>query len=342
MTAHRHRSNSGFVLPFVLASLVVIALALSMAYRAVERGVGQIDEFRGFLEAERAFLSGEAIATYTFLTGDSAPGGLWFGCPRFTLDPTASYDESDFSPSLRLNGRGGGLRFSVAQTPVFMEYRDGGGYFPINRATEPSLRAYLETVGLSRDGARSLAPKILDYRDVDSTRRFQGGERADYRLAQLPQPSNSDLRDYTELLQVLGARQHISNELLPIIARTAIFGGGSSTLNVIFALPELRAITQNENLRAAASSSEFSTVSVFSRTNQPGQVARFTMATPAPTGGIVRRVIEMERNTGDVPRPVSRSWIYDESVPAVRDFNTTFENARSAFDLFANAAPCRG
>jgi general secretion pathway protein K len=89
-------------------------------------------------------------------------------------------------------------------TLLRISLQDEAGKVDLNAADERLLRALLSGSGISAGGGPAI-DRILDFRDVDSVRRPDGAERAEYAAASRQQgPKNEPFAVIEELHQVLG------------------------------------------------------------------------------------------------------------------------------------------
>lgn len=115
---------------------------------------------------------------------------------------------------------------------------DEAGRIDLNGATPEILTALFTGLGRSRDDARGLAAKLVDWRDADSRKSPDGAEGDDYRDAGRPGPKNALFVAPEELAQVLGFDAALLAQLRPFVTvHTGIVG-----IDPTKASPELVAV----------------------------------------------------------------------------------------------------
>lgn len=108
----------------------------------------------------------------------------------------------------------GGRTFDVFGESASVTVMFEAGRIDLNYADEFLLAAAFGGNGFDEQEAHDLAAKIIDWRDVDDTRRDGGAERDDYRDAgRTSGPRNGPFETVSELKQVLGTDE-ITDPLL--------------------------------------------------------------------------------------------------------------------------------
>jgi general secretion pathway protein K len=135
--------------------------------------------------------------------------------------------------------------WSFDGVPVRIELRDESGKIDINIGSEPLLRGLLLSAGLNDDEAAQLLDAIQDWKDVDSLKRPNGAEEAEYRAAGLAyKPANAPFQAIEELQLVLGMRPYIYRRLAPLITVFSRQPGVNSQVasrEVLLAIPGVTA-----------------------------------------------------------------------------------------------------
>lgn len=99
------------------------------------------------------------------------------------------------------------------------------GKIDINKASERTLRALLQTMPVELEQQQSIVSAILDWRDADELVRINGAEAEQYKEAGLNyQPANKNFQILEELKLVLGMTDEIYQLLEPI---TTVYSGQS-------------------------------------------------------------------------------------------------------------------
>lgn len=128
---------------------------------------------------------------------------------------------------LTIDGKG----VSVSVVPL-------NGFININTAEEPLLEALLQTAGqLAPGAAKSLAQRILDWRDPDASARPQGAEDPAYAAAGVAfRTRGTRFEAIDDLMQVLGMTYEVFDKIRPLV----VAGGTFSRVNPMAApLPVL-------------------------------------------------------------------------------------------------------
>ena len=111
---------------------------------------------------------------------------------------------------------GGTNRMALDDAQVLIQVRDEDGKIDVNAAPIDLIEGVLRAVGVEETTAVSLASRIVDYRDRDSTPGPLGAEDQDYLAAgRLDGAADRPFRMVAELRQVLGMPDDIHARLRP-------------------------------------------------------------------------------------------------------------------------------
>ncbi len=216
----RERREEGIALIAVLWTLVllsIIAAALSLETRGSARVA------RNMADTAAARAAADA------------------GVQRAILDLVSSPNASD-TRKFRADGTIYVWRF--AGCSVRLSDQDERGKIDLNQAPEALLTTLIESVGVDRGKAQSLADAIADYRDPDSLRRLSGAEEADYRAAGLAWgPKNAPFQAIEELQQVIGMSPKLYVRLASFLTLFSI-----GVINPALADEQLTGILQRASL----------------------------------------------------------------------------------------------
>lgn len=336
----------GFILPYVLLVIAILAIASTIAAQRLTRATAVISDMQIKMQSERVLQSAEAAATYAVLTGNPTENGYdlspespikWeYGILSAnglkTLQPQEAEGLlSDFWPAdggLRrysLPGRtgeqdpfasrrqtGASARNSGAMDAI-VSLQDISGLVSLNNVNSRVFEPLFKYAGADPQQSRRLVETLRDYIDMDSNKRPVGAERNDYRRQNLPPPSNSPLRSFEEL----GALMHADETL--------------NTLDML-KLKELATIESTAGFRnafAAPSQKEFYTLNTQSllESRRPGfengleydikrtsGKARIRIWARRSDGRFDKRVFEIERFLSGIGEPYRRRWVYDATV----------------------------
>lgn len=324
---HVERAEAGFVLPFALAAIAALAIISAAAYAIIEKANGAMAALVDDAALARAFATAEAEAVFIFMTSANRGGGV-----DPALDPQAlaleafgiarARDEeiSEPAPTGGLWSAAGGARAShSAGKSVRVIYRDILGFAPINAMNEGDIERFLQAGGI--DGAQSqrMAARIADYRDIDAERRFQGAERADYRLYGVPIPSDAPFRSYEELSSVL----EFSSAASPAFWRFARDAVSAHYLQAghapEFAPPALQFLQPPPTSGANAALENFRVAGAIS------DGARFLLEAQSASGDLRQRAFRVTRRPAAPDRPYRSVRLYDErAVAAAEEYEPAF------------------
>jgi general secretion pathway protein K len=187
----------GFALIMVLWVLTVLALIAASFAQSTRT---DINLARNLVDSAKAEALAEA-GVYQAITGLSGRRGdeIW-----------------------RVDGTVYAWLFGGGEVRVTIE--DEGGKIDLNAARDELLRNLFRSLEaddepiLELTEADALVDAILDFRDEDSLRHFNGAEDADYRSAGLPYDSKDDAFELVEeLQQVLGITRDIYDKFAPAL-----------------------------------------------------------------------------------------------------------------------------
>lgn len=119
---------------------------------------------------------------------------------------------------------------------------DESSRIDINAAPDALLKGLLEQVGGAEpEIAARIVDGILDWRDADETKRPNGAEEPDYRVAGLPQrPPNAPFETVSEVARILGMTPAIYGRIadsLTVNSRQPGINPLTASRNVLLALP---------------------------------------------------------------------------------------------------------
>lgn len=124
---------------------------------------------------------------------------------REILDSALRLAIFDLSAPARADDGSLRRRYQLFERTVTVDSRREVGRVDLNFADDLLLTAAFAGNGISERDARSLAARIVDWRDADDMAGTEGAERDDYRLANRSGPRNGPFETVSELLLVLGA-----------------------------------------------------------------------------------------------------------------------------------------
>ncbi len=321
------QADSGFVLPYVLVVIAILAIAGTIAAQRLQKASAIVGEMQDRAYTERVLLSAEAAATYSLLTGNEVKGGydlspespiVWeFGF--LSPDGRRPLREDAASQIAKDIWRGDGslrrfvLNGSEGAVDAVISYRDGAGLLPLGQSNPEFLLPVLEAAGAPRAQARDMIAALGDYIDPDERKRPNGAESFNYRTQSLSPPTNAPLRSYRELAGVMGWADSISvMDMKTLKAMTTLNAG-----------PGFRQAFASDNLKQIiglndAPLSPAKKLDIFEQieldNDASSQLARFTIWAARSDGRYQKRVVDIERFLGGIDTPYRRHWVYDSTV----------------------------
>ena len=320
-------AESGFVLPYVLVVIAILAIAGTIAAQRLQKASAIVGEMQDRVYTERVLLSAEAAATYSLLTGNQGNGGydlspespiVWeFGL----LSPDGRRPlREDAAGKITKNlwrGDGSLRRYALSgsgrATDAIVSYRDAAGLLPLSEGNPDFLLPVLEAVGAPRPQARDMLAALADYVDPDERKRPNGAESFNYRTQNLTPPTNAPLRSYRELARVMGWEETMrSMDMTSLKSMTTLNSGAS--YREAFAPESLRQIIGLNDAAISASQKLDIFEQIELKNSTSSQRARFTIWAPRSDGRFRKRVVDVERFLGGIDTPYRRHWVYDSTV----------------------------
>ena len=118
-----------------------------------------------------------------------------------------------------------GGSYKVGELTVSVKVSAEAGRVNINRASQPFIAGIIAAQGVEERKALAIAAAIIDWRDSDNLKQFDGAEAAEYRRANLQQvPRNSPFETIGELQQVKGMSQPLYNRVAPMMTVYSLSG----------------------------------------------------------------------------------------------------------------------
>ena len=318
-------AQAGFIMPFVLVSIAAMSLVAAASFAAISRASAYMSALEAQTRAEWALMNAEAEIAFAYLSGAPVRGGVYVGSEDFETytDGAGEVVDGRMAQEDVWFGRGGMRRVSTRLLgDALVAYQDASGLAALNALTVDEIEQVLVAAGAPTATAASFAAKILDYRDPDSLRRFQGGESADYRLAQRGGPANSPLRSIEELGWVLEAESVLTEPVWRALMAYATAGGGVSGMSAAFAPPALAPVVAARPERLGGARDPIRDTAATNRF--PSTRARFSIVVVDGNLGNFERIVELERSADAIDKPFRRYWVED------RVTNRTVDQAGAA------------
>jgi len=322
MTYKSNISERGFVLPYVLVVIAILAIIGTIAAERLQRSSDVIAQIQEQADINLAFMNAESEAIFTLLSAINVKGG-------FNLDQNAII-ETDFgfinaqgnliqaqqdnipAPDL-WSVKGGQRRANTTTRPIRLEVWDTASLVSLNTAPQEVIEKILIASGASTTQARTLSARLIDYRDSDASRQFRGAERADYRLRKKPIPSNAPFRSFRELTAILGWSHLAQNiDMIDLMNMTTLDQRTSLVRHSLASPRVLNAL--DIDIETIQTPQRVSLDDIGAGGTTPTNSARLILSAPRPSGGTEVRVIELIRQTGHLNKPFRRLWVYETTV----------------------------
>lgn len=313
--------SRGFVLPYVLVVIAVLAVAGTIAATRLQSTTQTLGAVQAKSKAERMMDSAEATAVFALLAGNAVPGG-------YDLNPD-SVLQTEFGP-MSVDGRmldprtasritkdiwsaaGGLRRVQTAEGPVIVHLQDTMGLPSLAKPMSPYLRTVLTYAGANPREIDGLVNALADYMDIDNDRRANGAEASEYNLRRMPPPTNSPLRSYAELSSVHGWAEAMQSLDMRRVKEMSTLQ--PVDYRVQFAQPshaQILGIASNSLLN---NNFEMLLDGVGLSGSMPSGALRLSFWAPRGDGQWDKRVIEIVRQTGHITKPYRRLWVLDTTV----------------------------
>ncbi len=242
--------QDGFVLPLVLVTVAIVALALWSAVSVLDVATRNVRDLRENLALEVAAASVEARLGYVVAVEPIGANALRVGGMRITREQMMGFvpvNEANFRrrPSMEvvLDGR----PYRLPQTPdwpqrvpegLVISLQDRAGLVNLNSLDEQMLERALRVLGVDQRRSRSLAARLADFTDTDIFRRLEGAEKDVYERVGLPPPPDAPMRRASEAFGVLGWAEELTAEQRAILEQNSYAGPRFSQMNVNTARPD--------------------------------------------------------------------------------------------------------
>ena len=309
--------NEGFVLPYVLAFLLILSLLTITTANRLIKSTSIVSDLQFNNKNELLLHSAETEAVFSLLTGSPVPGGLdinpsspirsSFGLTAadalnvsLGLESASTYDAGD------IWGANGAMRQSVfSDGLVFVEMQDVSGLVSLRFYQDEDLLSVLEHLNIGKEESRSLLAKFQDYVDLDDTRRFRGAEDFDYKARGLPSPTNQDLRTFQEIYSVMDWRQYLrKSEFEQFMDLT--------TLQIVPGFKKDFIRPEFSDLFASAKPQSNRDISgIIGESTNPSGRYRLTFYINNNRGGYMKRVLEISVNANRGLVPFKNKWVYE-------------------------------
>jgi len=310
--------SDGFVLPYVLVTITLLALILSMAAIRIQAMTQSLTQVRNHSQLNLAMQTAQSEAVFSLMTGAVKQGGVdlnpdslvetSFGILRpgtlEILDDVAVQNiEVDIWSVL-----GGRRLVQFDGGRVLVELNDTSGLVSLNNLDSGKIQKLLAFSGVATSEAAALEARLKDYIDEDNQRQFRGAERSDYKLRGLPFPANAPIRSHEELFLVMGWAEHRSKiNTSKFRMMTTVDNGGREIK--AFMSPELLSI-----LNEGSSEQQDTFVAVFQDSSIPSTGFRLKFWYALSENSYRERVIDVKRTANSAIQPFIISWVLERNV----------------------------
>lgn len=108
--------------------------------------------------------------------------------------------------------------YSVNGIELKVAIQDEAGKIDLNMASDTLLENLFRVAGLDGDSAKSIADKVIDWRDENEFRQLEGAEDSDYRSAGLPYGAKDQpFESVAELKLILGMTEELFDQITPAL-----------------------------------------------------------------------------------------------------------------------------
>jgi len=334
---HTNEPSSGFVLPYVLLVIAILSITVIIAAERLQNVTQNIAEIENQFEVDLAFLNAEAEATYAVLTGKPMDFALDINplTPHKTLiDLLAdenSTQEEELIPPDRWSVVGGKRIANLSGYPVVVTLQDVSGLISLNIETD-LVGELLKANGIETNTAQRMSARLNDYLDLDNKRRFLGAERADYRLRRLSAPTNSPLRNFDELSNVLGWKESLENvDIYKFMDMTSLHQGRS--LSKAFMPEQLSSIFKAN--RSALSDESDGVNEIYWSSKEPSGTYRLTLFAETGAGRYRKRVLELTKQSSNFISPHKSFLVYERTLNS-NDVDFDRSSLKNVFNTIPN------
>jgi len=173
-----------------------------------------------------------------------------------------------------------------------------------------------------------LTAEFLDYTDADNARIFRGAEKSDYRFFNKSPPTNSPIRNITEISKLLSMPENLGSEYWDNFAFITVTRAKRSIVQPAFAIPAIREAFKAEDLFGNIDFRD----EIAQQDLRPLNQARFLLTIP---GSIpLSRAIEIEKRVNDVQKPFRRTLISERAgLDGKKLFDAIASNGTQAQEL---------
>jgi len=305
-----HKSG-GFVLPYVLIAIALLAAVTLYTAQNLSRGADVLLRLERSREIDLAFQAAETEALLWLLTARPDISGY-----QKVRDVSRRGQLAETEPiGPKWGVRGDMRRINTSFGPVFVSLQDASGLVSLRQPDEKYFADIMSGFNIAPSESSRLLAALLDYTDQDNRRRFQGAEAVQYRQKNLPPPTNQNLRSLSELPRIMGWPEALAQIDMEKFERFVTLSDRTTLTREAHLSPELAA---HINARAALGRAGPGGSAVFTDDQYPSAVFRLTFEAPISNeqGQVIirRRSAEYTRTVNLMAAPMKKIWISDRTV----------------------------
>jgi len=264
-----HKS-SGFVLPYVLIAIALLAAITLYTAQNLSRGAEALFRLERSREIDLAFQAAETEALLWLLTAQPDING--YQKVRDVSRRGQLADTEAIGPKWGI--KGDMRRINTSFGPVFVSLQDASGLLSLRQPDEKIFANIMSGFNIAPSESSRLLAALQDYTDQDNNRRFQGAEAVQYRQKNLPLPTNENLRSLSELPRIMGWPEALARIDMEKFERFVTLSDRTTLTREAHLSPDLAA---HINARAALGRSGSE---VFADDQYPSAVFRLTFEAP--------------------------------------------------------------
>jgi len=308
LSSNAPHKTQGFVLPYVLVAIAVLAAVTVFAAQNLARGADTLIQLERSSEIDLAFHAAETEALLWILTAQPDTGGY-----QKVREVSARGIETATEAVGRKWGiKGDTRRIETSFGPVFVSLQDVSGLVSLSKPDEKIFEQLMGGFNIPPSQAGQLLAALEDYTDLDNRRRFQGAEAIQYQQKGLPPPTNQGLRSLSELPRVMGWSEVLSRIDMEQFEQFVSLSDRATVTRDANLSP---ALAIHFNSRAALGRAGSNALS---NDNYASPVFRLKFEAPIANdnGQLVlrRRIIEYTRTTNRLATPMKKVWVSDRTV----------------------------
>lgn len=305
---NKHHGSQGFVLPYVLVAIALLAAVTIFTAQTLARGTDTLLQLERSREIDLAFHAAETEALFWILTSQPQVGGY----QKVKDIPTRGQLFATEPIGPKWGVKGDMRRIETAHGPVFVSLQDVSGLISLRAPDKALFTNLMRGFDILPSEAGRLLASLEDYTDIDNRRRFQGAEAVQYRQKNLPLPTNEHLRSLSELPRIMGWPE--------ALARIDM-----EKFEQFVSLSDRTTVTRDTNLSPALAV-HFNARAGLGRQNSglfenddfPSSVFRLTFEAPMVNAKgepiLRRRIIEYTQTVNLLAVPVKKILISDRTV----------------------------